>query len=172
MGSVIPIVDLLQFVRVGWSLCWLVLWLCSWLGCFLGFYSKVGCGCWYGCVHYLVVCSLCPCAVCLYHCVEMRLCMGPWYWLLCWVLLTSVVDVVCTGNIVLWPTTVRPLGPYLACKFDVQFIFHFKFTVKPNQNETTIWNSLFHSHTRNAVLSHESCKYWSRCEADLTFTAW
>jgi len=30
---------------------------------------------------------------CLYHSAETRLRMGPRYWLLCWVLLTSAVDV-------------------------------------------------------------------------------
>jgi len=40
---------------------WMLVWLCA-LSC---------------CMLLYVVCSLCPCAVCLYHCAETRLCMGP-----------------------------------------------------------------------------------------------
>ena len=47
---------------------------------FLGFYSQVGCGCWYGCVHYLVVCCYmlyvhCVLALCVYTTVRRRVCV-------------------------------------------------------------------------------------------------
>ena len=56
-GSVVPIVDFIT-VCEGWMVFVLVGALIMFLAglFFLGFYSEVWCGCWYGCVHYLVVC--------------------------------------------------------------------------------------------------------------------
>jgi len=41
-----------------------------------------------------VVCSLLPCAVCLYHCMGTRFCMSSQCRVLCWLLITFAVDVV------------------------------------------------------------------------------